>query len=710
MANEFIVRKGLIVEGASGGTVVDIQGSQGQLFSVTDDLSGSIFAVSDISGVPIFDVNSSGVSYFDGNVGIGTTNASSKLTVSEVGNGNIALFTNTTDADLHINLTSGVTMLTPTTALLAFGTSSSEKMRIIGNGNVGIGTTDPVSKLQVQGDIALANNGVIGQGSAYGNPGNSASSTLSLYDSATGATILNNQSYDIRLNTGGGNKFIVKNGGNVGIGTTNPAYKLDVDGSINSTSLYVNAVAQNSGIRYSAPNNKVSFARTSTSDEWFKIIAGGGSPATHRISITSSGDNTNMADEYLVNTAGYGMNMHIQRLPGVRYNTSKLAAIAAVNPSNGGNTEVWIKLLGMASGSGVTVIASNTTIKTSAEILASATTTAPTLTSNDTQLDITTDNRNNATLMTSRGATFGGNVGIGTTSPGSKLEIAGANSTTNATALFSIQKNEEGYGLFSGLYGSGASWLQSGTADGTTDYSIVMQPNGGNVGIGVTAPVSAKLHVAGSVRATSGVYFNSTSTLGFKIENDFSNNELDLYGGALVPAITLTNSGYIKFGNYGLSGAGGVPVKLLGLDSNQNVVAANTFSATIDDQLPTADGDASGTIVNWTVSTTTTAGLLYVVISSGGWQTTDADFELRSIGMLGIALSTDADEGMLLQGFFYKAAHGFTIGLPLYISNTSGAFTTTRPTGTNDYVRIIGYATSANYIYFDPDKTWIKLT
>lgn len=31
-------------------------------------------------------------------------------------------------------------------------------------------------------------------------------------------------------------------------------------------------------------------------------------------------------------------------------------------------------------------------------------------------------------------------VGIGTTSPGSKLEIAGANSTTNATALFSIQK------------------------------------------------------------------------------------------------------------------------------------------------------------------------------------------------------------------------------------------------------------------------------
>ena len=68
MANEFKIRKGLIVEGASGGTVVNVLGSQGQLLSVTDDLSGSIFAVSDISGVPIFDVNSSGLSTFDGSL------------------------------------------------------------------------------------------------------------------------------------------------------------------------------------------------------------------------------------------------------------------------------------------------------------------------------------------------------------------------------------------------------------------------------------------------------------------------------------------------------------------------------------------------------------------------------------------------------------------------------------------------------------------
>jgi len=73
MANEFKIKKGLIVEGASGGVVVNVLGSQGQLLSVTDDLSGSIFAVSDISGVPIFDVNSSGLSTFTGNVTLSST-------------------------------------------------------------------------------------------------------------------------------------------------------------------------------------------------------------------------------------------------------------------------------------------------------------------------------------------------------------------------------------------------------------------------------------------------------------------------------------------------------------------------------------------------------------------------------------------------------------------------------------------------------------
>ena len=40
----------------SGSIVVDVQGSQGQLFSITDSLSGSLFSVSNVSGLPILEV------------------------------------------------------------------------------------------------------------------------------------------------------------------------------------------------------------------------------------------------------------------------------------------------------------------------------------------------------------------------------------------------------------------------------------------------------------------------------------------------------------------------------------------------------------------------------------------------------------------------------------------------------------------------------
>jgi len=70
MANEFKVKKGLIVDGT--GTVLDVQGTQGQLFSVTDSLTGDLFSVSDISGVPIFNVNSSGAITADGDIYVGS--------------------------------------------------------------------------------------------------------------------------------------------------------------------------------------------------------------------------------------------------------------------------------------------------------------------------------------------------------------------------------------------------------------------------------------------------------------------------------------------------------------------------------------------------------------------------------------------------------------------------------------------------------------
>ena len=148
MANEFKIKKGLIVTGASGGTVVDIQGSQGQLFSVTDDLSGSIFAVSDISGVPIFDVNSSGVSYFDGSLGIGTDSPNSKLHVLD---GAAGTYTPYGESDTLV-----VESATPGgISLIGTGTGSLSKQSIV------FGTTSDVTSATI---IYDSNNSVLSIG------------------------------------------------------------------------------------------------------------------------------------------------------------------------------------------------------------------------------------------------------------------------------------------------------------------------------------------------------------------------------------------------------------------------------------------------------------------------------------------------------------------------------------------------------------------
>ena len=134
---------------------LDIQGTQGQLFSVTDDLSGSIFAVSDISGVPIFDVNSSGVSYFDGDVGIGTTSPSAKL---EVNGQTVINSTGLTEGFQWFNDANEIFSLEDTSGagelLLLSSNSVKVKLNANGNsylngGNVGIGTTSPDTLLNL---------------------------------------------------------------------------------------------------------------------------------------------------------------------------------------------------------------------------------------------------------------------------------------------------------------------------------------------------------------------------------------------------------------------------------------------------------------------------------------------------------------------------------------------------------------------------------
>ena len=88
----------------------DIQGSAGQLFSVTNNLtSGSIFSVNDVSGIPSIDVDADGtiqLAPFSTTefVGVGTTNPTTKLHV--VGEVTATDFNSTSDSRLKTNVQS----------------------------------------------------------------------------------------------------------------------------------------------------------------------------------------------------------------------------------------------------------------------------------------------------------------------------------------------------------------------------------------------------------------------------------------------------------------------------------------------------------------------------------------------------------------------------------------------------------------------------
>jgi hypothetical protein len=90
-----------------------------------------------------------------------------------------------------------------------------------------------------------------------------------------------------------------------------------------------------------------------------------------------------------------------------------------------------------------------------------------------------------------------GNVSIGTTNTSARLNIQASANFENAT--LGTATGTMGYLAANGLYGmyigignSGNTWLQSQRNDGSTDvYSLLLNPRGGNVGIGTSSPTGA---------------------------------------------------------------------------------------------------------------------------------------------------------------------------------------------------------------------------
>ena len=100
--------------------------------------------------------------------------------------------------------------------------------------------------------------------------------------------------------------------------------------------------------------------------------------------------------------------------------------------------------------------------------------------------------------------------------------------------------------------------------------------------------------------------------------------------------------------------------------------------------------------------------------SSSQWVLTDAD-AVSTAGSVMVALAGAAGTAanplrVILGGSFVRNdAWNWTVGGPIYLSTTAGALTQTAPSATDDVVRVVGYAVTADVIYWNPSNDWATI-
>ncbi|HUW67328.1 MAG TPA: hypothetical protein VMW20_04685, partial [Candidatus Nanoarchaeia archaeon] len=97
--------------------------------------------------------------------------------------------------------------------------------------------------------------------------------------------------------------------------------------------------------------------------------------------------------------------------------------------------------------------------------------------------------------------------------------------------------------------------------------------------------------------------------------------------------------------------------------------------------------------------------------ADGSFDDGDASAEATAGGMVVLATAAGTGDKILLtRGTFQDAGTwNWTPGATLYLSETAGQLTETAPTTSGAIVRIMGYALTADSIFFDPDKTYIEV-
>ncbi len=423
---------------------------------------------------------------------------------------------------------------------MRFYTSSTEKVRITSSGNVGIGTTSPTVKLHVSSTGTPIFRIQDADGSDYYAQISQATGNT-IFDTRFGAS---NGAFIFRgLGGGTADEYMrITSTGNVGIGTTSPDRTLSIKGSSTTNiplTVESGSAQTTSFIAIRDPNTTSPYAVAVGSNTDDLLLRAGGA---ERMRITSAVD--------LVLKAGGNTSITIDKDNGNVGigTTSPLTKLVTVGTTMA-TSQAFVGSVADTSYSGGIVNLSNSSRSIGI-------TSDPTDAGSNSILNFSVDGSERMRINGS------GNVGIGTTSPTSKLEVLhNTDINMNASGTGHLEIDGNAYNFAIALNSSGAN-LYTNSVSRDLIFGVneteVMRVTDSNVGIGTGSPASLLHLSSGSPRITltdtgTGADHrinadSSAGNLGFEVDyNSDTTNPAVVFTIKGSEKLRIDSSGNLKF-------------------------------------------------------------------------------------------------------------------------------------------------------------------
>jgi hypothetical protein len=284
--------------------------------------------------------------------------------------------------------------------------------------------------------------------------------------------------------------------------------------------------------------------------------------------------------------------------------------------------------------------------------------------------------------------------------PGGALGTPSSGTLTSCTGL-PISTGVSGLGAnvataLAGAVGSAGAPVINGGALGTPSSGVATNLTG--TASGLTAGTASAVAVGGITGLGTGV----ATALAVNVGSAGAPVILNGAGGT-PSSLTLTN-------------ATGLPMASLvaGILAGNMTLGESTGQILLDPAL-SADGKWSGICEAGTAGATLAFGdLCYFAAADSRWELADASAAATAgdvqLGVCVLAAAADGDPTMLLRIGKVRADAAFpsfTVGAPVYASETAGDVTGTAPVTTDSVTRRCGFAITEDSIYFAPSPDYL---